>query len=357
EDWEKQLAFLFRENAIAALKDAATATWPTATEKRVFAYLRAELTRQAGRNEDALSLFQEVIASEKTNKPDEELAWISRWASEQSLRCGPNVRDPHDSNDTRVTQQQRRVAGGADDRKIWRKNVLLPLIRKSAVEGDIPDLDIPKDDPIAELPSLDDGPSVKAGPKPPFDNLSRELYQLWEEYLSARPDIAQVYIRILRQAAENHESTDYPAMYLLPAIAQNEETRAVIRKELDGRWESSFWKAACEYAAHLPNSADAFTRHPFAAQADDGLIFKMLTQRSDISWRDDAIEKLNKDDWVSSELIDYLLSLDQPETKSALEAFATQIRNQTGTLDGKLSILRKIEDSQVKGLLRAIPIR
>lgn len=89
----------------------------------------------------------------------------------------------------------------------------------------------------------------------------------------------------------------------------------------------------------------------------------MLSQRSDASWRDDAIAKLTKDEWVSSELIDYLVSLDQLETKAALETFATRIRNQvgdstrTGMPDGRLSALQKIEDSRVKALLRAIPIR
>lgn len=357
QDWEKQLASLFRENAIAALKDVATAKWPTETEKRVFAYLRAELTRKAGRNEEAFSLFQDVIASEKTAKPNEELVWISRWASEQSLHSSPETRDPGKPNETRVTNQLRRAAGRADDRMIWRKNVLLPMIRKSAVEGDIPEPDIPKNDPVLRLPSLEEGTSANVKPKPPFDDLCRELYPLWEEVPSARPDIAHVYIRILRQAAENRESTGYPAMYLLPAIAATEEGRAAIRKELAGPWKSSFWKAACEYAARLPNSVDAFTGHPFAAQADDGLIFKMLSQRSDASWRDDSIQKLKGEDWVSSELIDYLISLNQPETRSALDTFATQIRNQTGNPDGKLSALRRIEDSRVKALFRAVPIR
>lgn len=344
EGWEKQLVSLFRENAIAALKNAVEAKWSEPNEKRVFAYLRAELTCQAGRDEEAFSLFQEVVASEKTAKPDEELAWISRWASEQSLRSDPEAKD-------------------SDDRKIWRNDVLLPMVRKAVDKDGIPELDIPNDDLFPKLPPLEEETPAKAVAKTPFDDLSRELYKLWEEHSFARPDIAHVYIRILRQAAANRESTQYPAMYFLPAIAETEEYRAVIREELDGPWKSSFWKAACAYAARLPDSADAFTRHPFTAQADDGLIFKMLSQRSDASWRDDAIAKLNKDEWVSSELIDYLVSLDQLETKAALETFATRIRNQvgdstrTGMPDGRLSALQKIEDSRVKALLRAIPIR
>ena len=467
EEWEKQLVALFRENAIAALKNAATAKWPKLTEKRIFAYLRAELTRQAGRDEEAFSLFQEVIASEKTAKPDKELAWISRWASEQSLRSSPDAKDPDkllaaiipmmpdpwrdqkaaedprwprhfaavdvlvqcaasgekpfsaalwklldrkperllalletsdsdvsplrqvdpgwrewfdeiaarldsgklplslagDPNDTRVTNVLRRAVGGTDARKLWRKEILLPMVLKSVAEGGIPEPNIPNDHSLPWLPPLVKETPAKAVAKPPFNELSRELYQLWEEHPSARPDIARIYIRLLRQAAETWESTQYPAMYFLPAIAETEEGREVIRKELDGQWTSSFWKAACAYAARLPDSTDAFTHHPFTAKADNGLVFKMLTQRSDASWRDDAIAKLNKDDWISSELISYLVLLDLPETKSALETFATRIRNQaddpkkTLTHDGKLSALQDIDSARVKARLRALPIR
>ncbi len=470
EDWEKQLASLFRENAIVALKDVATAKWPARAEKRVFAYLRAELTRQAGRNDEAFALFQEVIASGKAAKPDDELAWISRWASEQSLRSSPDAGDPEkllaaiipkmpdpwrdrkaaqdprwprhfaavdvlaqraasgekpfcdalwnllerkperllavletsdadisplgqvdprwrewfgeigdrlnagklppslsgDPNSTRVTNVLRRAVGSGDDGKRWRKEVLLPAVGKAAAEGGIPNLKIPKDNSMPDLSPLDGEPAKTPQTEPSFNDLSRQLYSLWEESPPpARANIASVYIRILREAKEDSESTDYPVMYFLPAIAETEEGRGVIRKELDGSWKSSFWKAACTYAARLPDTAGALLRHPFAAQAGDDLIVKLLVQRSDASWKDDAIKKLNEDEWGSSGVIDYLAALDLPETNAALEAFAKQVRNQavgpktkkSGMPDGKLSALQDIDDARVKARLRALPIR
>lgn len=465
-DWEKTLVSHYRENAIAALKDALAAKWPNPGEKRVFAYLRAELTRQAGRDAEAFVLFQEVIAAEKTAKPDEDLAWIPQWAAEQSLRCGPEAKDPaslldaiipelpdpwrkqgasddprwprhyaavdvlaqraasgdkpfadalwnllerkperllallettgsdiaplrsvdprwsgwfdelasrlaarklpavlaKDPNDTRVANVLRRAVGGDEGGdKAWRNDKLLPAVRKAAAGGGMPAIKMPEDHSGFDLPPID-GESDEP-PKPSLKEFDRELYKLWEEQAPpVRPDIARIYIRFLRQANEDWDSTQYPAMYFLPAIAETEDGRAAIRKELDGKWKSSFWKAACAYAARMPDSGKAFIRHPFIGKADDSLVVKLLTQQSDASWKDAALRKLKEDEWVSSEVIQYLGSLDLPETNTALEQTATGIRNAKNSrrspgMDGKLSTLRQIDEIRIRKRLEKLPIR
>lgn len=465
EDWQKTLISLYREDAITALKDAAAAKWPKPGEKRVFAYLRAELTRQAGRDAEAHAMFQEVIAAEKTAKPDEELAWILHWATEQSLRCGPEAKDPakllaaiipelpdpwrkqeasedprwprhyaavsvlvqravsgdkpfadtlwnlldrkperllalletvgtdiaplrsmdprwsgwfdelgsqlaarklpgalaKDPNKIRVFNTLRRAAGGDENSdKVWRNDKLLPAVRKAVAEGGMPAIQMPEDHSGFDLPSMDgesDEPS-----KPSLKEFDRELYKLWEEVAPARPDIARIYIRYLRKANEDWESTQYPAMYFLPAIAETEDGRAAIRKELDGKWKSSFWKAACAYAARVPGSGGAFIHHKFTEKADDSLVVKLLIQQSDASWKEAAIRKLKQGEWVSSQVIQYLGSLDLPETNAALELVATDIRSakrgsRSSGMDGNLSTLRHIDESRVGKRLEKLPIR
>ncbi len=468
ENWEQQLVSYFRENAIASLKEALTAKWPDPTEKRVFAYLHAELTRQAGRDEEALVLFKEVIASEKSAKGDAKLAWISRWAAEQSLRASPEAKDPEkllaaiipelpdpwrkkgadadsrwprhfaavdvlarksaageapfsnalwkllnrkperllallettdanisllreidprwrdwfdeiaslfqagklppslaaDPNNERVANVLQGAVGSRDDGKAWRDETLLPAVRKAVTEGGIPSVRIPNDSSIPFLPPIAGESSKKPPAAPSFNKLARQLYELWQEQgPSIRPDIARVYIRILRQAEENHESTDYPVMYFLPEIAETEEGRDAIRNELGGTWKSSFWKAACAYAARLPESNQPFIRHPFTEKSDDAMIVKLLVQRSDPSWKDVAIKKLNEDDWVSSDVIEYLASLALPETEAALDAAAKRLRNpksdpkKDGRRDGKLSTLQSIDRARVHTRLTNLPIR
>ena len=469
EDWEKRLVSIFRDNAISALKEAAVAEWPKPHEKRVFAYLRGELTRQAGRDAEALKIFKEVIAAEKAAEPNEELEWIARWASEQSLRCGPEAKDPDkllaeiisempdpwrerkaiggkrwprhyaavdvlarraadgdrafsntlwklldrkperllaflettgskvralrsadprwgewfdeiaawidagklpssladDPNDARVINVLRSaVGGGEDERKAWRDEVFLPAVRKAAAQGGIPDLMIPEDNCLPILPTLpDEDPAEKVASEPSLNDLSRELYDLWEQQpASVRAEIARVYTRILRKETDEREATQYPASYFLPGIAETEAGRAAIAREFEGEWNGSFWKAACAYAARLPNSAEALLGHPFTPKANAGLIVKLLLQRSDAGWKDEAIKKLNKGEWVSSEVVEYLDSLDLPETKAALEQFTDKIRkkkkgSRNGGMDGELSTLQKIEGLRVRKRMAELPIR
>lgn len=95
-DWERKLAVHFREQAILQLQEGAVAAWTSDEEKRYFPYLRAELTRQAGRLDEAKSLFLDVIAHEKTFPADPDTAWISRWAGEQLalIDKAPVAHDP-----------------------------------------------------------------------------------------------------------------------------------------------------------------------------------------------------------------------------------------------------------------------
>ncbi len=53
---------------ITALKNTLATKWPDPAESRAFAYLRAELTRQAGRDAEALRLFHAVISFGKNTR-------------------------------------------------------------------------------------------------------------------------------------------------------------------------------------------------------------------------------------------------------------------------------------------------
>jgi len=454
KDFEKRLAALYRENAISALKDAIAADWPGPSEKRVFSYLHAEFTRQAGRDEEAFALFQKVIAAERVEKPDEQTSWILQWATEQSVRAGPESRDPallvaaiiaempdprrqknattdprwprhyvavevlvghatsgnnefsdalwklldrnpkrlvallettdsrisslrdvdprwrgwfdeiaallakeqvppafsEDPDTTRVTSLLHRVVGREDDSNAWRNDVFLPAVRKAAATGGIPEVSIPPD-PTDVIPS--------DSTEPTLNKVSRELYDLWKEQpVPVRSDIARVYTRILKRLDDDSKSFEYPVMYLLPQMAETGEGRAAIRKEFEGPWKSSFWKATCAYAAGMENSTDAFVRHPVTSKSDDSLIGKLLLQKSDPSWKDTAIRKLNENEYLATEVIDYLVHLDLPETRKALDDFARKVRN--GTIVGENGVLYKLEEiesGRVREGLRKLPIR
>lgn len=461
EKWEEELVSHFREEAITALEVAVAAKWSKPHEKRVFAYLRGELIRQAGRDAEALEIFRKVINSEKSTVPDEELDWISRWAEEQSLRCGPEAKDPgkllaavipelpdpwrkrkssgdvrwarhyaavnllaqraaegdkqfsdalwklldrkperllalletiqsdigklrsvdarweewfdeidklidggkvpasiaDDPHKERVINVLSRAVDGNDDggSDSWQAEVFLPAVRKAAAEGGIPAVEIPEKD----LPRL----RKKGKGKPSMNDLSRQLYELWKTQAEpVRTDIARVYVRILRMESDDAESTGYPAQYLLPEIAETEFGRAAIRMELDGKWVRTFWKVACTYAARLPDSSEAFIKHPGTAKTDTHLVVELLMQRSDGGWKGVAIGKLNGDEWVSSDIIRYLDFLDLPETRAALEKFADKARvakkRSRGSLEQmELYSLQVIDDLRLKRGMREFPIR
>ncbi len=362
EDWEKELGALFREKAIEALNSAVSADWTEPQEKRVFTYLRGELIRQAGRDEEALEIFRKVIAGEKSAEPDEELEWISRWATEQSLRCVPERKD---ANKERVGNVLRRAVGSEKrEETAFRNNVLMPAVRKAAVDGGIPVVEIPKSNPFSWLPPVNDQDTdEKAVKKTSLNDLSRELYFLWAELpASARADIARVYIRVLREDADELEEMKYPVSYFLPEIAESEEGRAWIAGEMVGGWKSSFGEAVCAYAARSPDSSEAFLEHPLTSKTDPDLLVKLLIQRSDAGWTEEAIRKLNEDKWVSSSIVKYLYGLDLPEARKALGDFVNKVRSgkaqgRRAGLNGNLSTLQDIENLQVEDRLREIPLK
>jgi hypothetical protein len=470
-DFEKRLSALYREQAITALRDAQTAEWPSALDKRVFAYLQAEFTRQAGRDDEAHTIFQNVIQTETAIKPDKESSWILEWAHEQSLRCGPEAKDlkllgaiilpklpdpwrrenttdnpewprhyaavdilarqassgnksfsdafwklldrkpdrllaflettntdisalrtvdprwrewfdeiavllakeqlpPALSNDPN-TERVINVLGRAvepddteDKPASWYKELLLPEVRTSSAKGGIPNLPITEKRLYRGLPlsmlDNDDKPGAKPAP-PSLNKVSRALYELWQQLDDAertdRTDIARVYVRILRQLDEEHESFDYPVMYLLPEIANKEEGRAAIRTEMDGPWKSSFWKAACAYASGMENSRDAFIQHPVTSRADDSLIVKLLLQKSDPSWKDTAIKKLLEDEYISGEVIEYLAHFDLPETRKVLDDFAKKARSDDENNGrGQLYALDDLEKAKIRKGMQKLPI-
>lgn len=466
KDFEQRLIVHYREDAITALKDVQLADWPKPDEKRVFAYLHAELTRQAGRDAEAVELFQKVIATESSQKPDEETSWILQWATEQILRAGPEAKDvdllvaaiipempdpwrkksiyedprwprhyaaidvladhaasgnkpfsdalwklldrkperllallettgrgisslrdidprwrewfdeiaallnkgelptvlSKDSNHTRVHNVLIREVEAADDNPSpWLKEVFLPEVRKRASDGGIPKILISNKQlfPGLSLPSLDGEEKPKAPASPTYNEISRALYELWEQLPPGeRSDLVRIYVRILKKLDDEYESFDYPVTYFLPQIAETEEGRAAIHKEFDGTWKSSFWKAACAYAADMKNSRDDFVRHPVTAKADDSLIVKLLLQKSDPSWKDIAIKKLFEAEYLSSEVITYLVHLDLPETRKALDEFAKKVRNENGKKEnGRLYTLENLDSTRISEGMQKLPIR
>ncbi len=464
---ETRLTAHYREQAITALKEAQTAEWAKPLDKRVYAYLQAELTRQAGRDDEALSLFQNVIHSERALKPDEETSWILAWATEQSLRVGDEAKDPNllisailpdmpdpwqsvnitrnpkwsrhyaaldilaqqassgkkpfsdalwklldrkperllafletsstsisslgavdhrwrewfdeistlldqgklppalskHPNHTRVRNiLKREVTPDNDKHSTWLMEVFLPGVQKCAANGGIPSIPIPNTPFSPGLPMSgigDDGASKKPLTPPTMNEISRALYELWELVSTEeRTVIAQVYVRILHKLGDESDSFDYPVMYFLPAIAETEEGRAAIRGELKGPWKSTFWKAACAYAAGTEDSQSAFVSHPVTSRGDDSLVVKLFLQKSDPSWKDTAIKKLGDDEYISMEVVQYLASLDLPETRKALDDFARKTRNSTNDRDNvKLYTLQDLDQVRVNAGLSKIPIR
>ena len=152
-DWEKRLVSLYREKAISALKEATGAAWPKPEAKRVFAYLRAELTRKTGRKSEALVLFQEVIAAEKSAERNEELEWISRWAEEQSLLCTSDAKGSAKPGESPVANAAGDSADASKEAdKAWRHDVLLPAVRKAVVDEGLPAVEMPLDeDPLGQV--------------------------------------------------------------------------------------------------------------------------------------------------------------------------------------------------------------
>ena len=268
-------------------------------------------------------------------------------------------------NKERVGNVLRRAVGSEKrEETAFRNDVLMPAVRKAAVDGGIPVVEIPKSNPFSWLPPVNDQDTdEKAVKKPSLNNLSRELYSLWAELpASARADIARVYIRVLREDADELEEMKYPVSYFLPEIAESEEGRAWIAGEMDGEWKSSFGKAVCAYAARLPDSSEAFLEHPLTSKTDPDLLVKLLIQRSDAGWKEEAIRKLNEDEWVSSSIVKYLHGLDLPEARKALGDFVNKTcsekdEKRLAGKDGTLSTLQEIERLWVGDGLRGIPVR
>ena len=473
KEWEKRLAAHYREQAIAALKDAKSADWPKPDDKRVFAYLQAEFIRQAGRNDEAHALFQQVIAAESALKDDdEETSWILAWAEEQSLRTGPDTKDParlithiipelpdpwrdekatenprwplhhaavdilvrkassgekpfsdalwnlldrknprllallettghpiaslrdvdprwaawfdeikalldqnklpdelsKDENPERITNVFVHVtASTSDDEKLapWYVDVLLPAVRKCVVEGGIPSLPVSDKLLYPGLPpSMLDKEAKKETPAS-LNKLSRALYELWEHLPAGeRSDVARIYVRILHKLGDDYdESFNYPVEYFLPEMAGTQEGRDAIRAEFDGPWKSTFWKAASAYAAQMENSGETLRNHPMLSKWGYGLAAKLFRVHKDPSLKETAIKKLAEEDYVLDEVIGYLVSLDLPDTRKALEDYAKGIRSgndrkrKSEWPEGRLYTLQNLDEAKVQAGLKKIPLR
>lgn len=250
-----------------------------------------------------------------------------------------------------------RAAIGEQSSVIWRKKVLLPAVRKSLSTGGIPDVNFPAHiiHGSSYMPSLE----RKETFKPTLNQLSREVYELWRETPEAeRGDIARMYIRILQMLGEDKKSFEYPSMYFLPNISETEEGRAAIRKELDGLWKSTFWKVACAYAADIENSRDAFLQHPITSGHDNDVVVELLQQKSDPFWKDEAMKQLSMNQHFPLGSIEYLIRLDLPETRKALDDCAKEMRHDVGNInDIRLSNLDSMDKARVDERLKKLPIR
>jgi len=473
KEWEKRLAAHYREQAIAALKDAQTADWPKPHDKRVFAYLQAEFTRQAGRDDEAHALFQQVIADESALKDDnEETSWILAWAKEQGLRAGPNAKDPArlithilpelpnpwrdeeatenprwplhhaavdilvqkassgekpfsdalwnlldrkherliallETSDSSISpirtadprwaawfdeiqalldqdklpaefvkdknpERIRNILGSAartasDDDKLapWYVDVLLPEVRKCVTKGGIPSLPVSDKLLYPGLPpSMLDKETKKQTPAS-LNKLGRALYELWEHLPAGeRSDVARIYVRILHKLGDDYdESFNFPVEYFLPELAGTQEGRDAIRAEFDGPWKSTFWKAASAYAAQMENSGETLRNHPLLAKWGYGLVAKLFRAHKDPSLKEVAMKKLAEEDYVLGDVIEYLVSLDLPDTRKALENYAQDIRSGNDRKrklqwpEGRLYTLQNLDEAKVQAGLKKIPLR
>ncbi|MBK1883239.1 hypothetical protein JIN85_12505 [Luteolibacter pohnpeiensis] len=442
EDWQQELRKIELEKLIAELKQAASANWPSQDEKRIFAYLRAEFTRQAGRNAEAIELFDQVAAVEKEYRASDEadgLEWISSWAEEQRLRASPvasqpdellkciipELPDPQDE----ATQQDPRwsrhwvavdilakkaVAGEVDfqaalwellDRRTdrftalihmskadfsllgqkdsrwndwfqeirvmsdseagelkarlfesesesWRKQILLPAVRRLGAN----------DDPFS-LPVSPDGKLADSSTD--HEALANELAELWKDSLPEdRASIARVLVHLLRVTDEIAETPEQPWKTLLIQLAEVEEGQNAMIEQLGQPWKSSFWKSVCAYLAGVSDADEVLITDAFVEKAGSEWIWRLLAAKHDPVWMDRAIDQLQADGWESITASSYLFGLDQPKAADALEAFAEKSKtpDQTKTRDAALEEvsliqLRMIEERRTERRLKTLPIR
>lgn len=205
----------------------------------------------------------------------------------------------------------------------------------------------------------------KADAPASLNKISRALYDLWEQLPAGeRADVARVYVRILHELGDDYdESFDYPVEYFLPELAETEEGREAIRAEFGGSWKSTFWKAACAYAAQMENSGETLRNHPLLDKWGYGLVAKLFRLHNDPSLKESAMKKLQSDEYVFDEVIDYLAALNLPETRKALEDYAKDIRSgkddnrKQEWPEGRLFTLQDIDEATVKAGLKQLPLR
>lgn len=268
-----------------------------------------------------------------------------------------------DPNETRVSNSLRDVVGTFDDGIISHEKIVIPAVRKAAKNGKIPQILIHKDDgPLAPLPGQED--EKQKGPRQVNDiEMARLLYEVWEDATpDLRHDLATVYMLLLQRLDEDDEMLEYPLAYFLPAIADQEFGREVLRNAVQQKWKSSFLRAACAYAAKIPESSSELLNHPFLQKNDNDLVFKLLAQQSDPVWITKAHQKLvNDPSWCSYDAVNYLVSLDDPKAKAALSDIDREIRSQIEKkkpgYEGKLPALKMLDRAFIRSKMLNLPIR
>lgn len=448
KEWQRKLAEHYRGQAIAALDAAVRADWSSSAEKRIFPYLRAELIRRAGREDEAKALFAEVIASEQKTPANEETAWIAKWATEQSLRIDvarsatadlatwllPAMPDPwrdmpdsepagwakhHLALEELCARARRQDAAAGEilwkalDRKPARLLAMAETLSRGALglrelggnwdkwfgeieatlkRGKLPDFgrEEPNDARVQNVlgPAIAEDhessewqervfkpaiqQAIEKGGLPKLGLTGEPLLEQLRHYFESttpeqRLDVARLIFRVLKNSGEDRDLA-YEVLFIADDLAGLKDPQGVLRSELEGKWQSGFWKAVCSYIANVPGSESSLLKHPLLlgdSSPDDGpprheIVWDMLEARRSPAWKARALDQIARARFLDHQVLSYAIALEDKDLTEALKQLAIRLRKIDPKDDGAelyTGEADEIENALAERRLRKLPLK
>lgn len=200
----------------------------------------------------------------------------------------------------------------AKDRKSaeWNERVFKPAIKKALETGGLPEAGFGGDPLLEQL-------RLYFETAPPEQRL----------------DFARLIFRVLKTSKEDRDIA-YEVLFMADDLAKLRDPAGVLRAELEGKWESSFWKAVCSYIVDAPGSEASLLKHP-RLQADGSpnegpprheIVWDMLEERHSAAWKSRALDHIAKAQFLESHVLSYAIALEDKDLTEALKQRAARLR-------------------------------
>lgn len=139
-------------------------------------------------------------------------------------------------------------------------------------------------------------------------------------------------------------------------------------KELNGEWNSDFWKAACGCLAGVSGSAERLSGLPDTGSLDkeqrgnaEAFVWSLLALRKDPVWKQKAAGLVRENGRMDDAILEYIVALEDPELTGQLRSRLGRLRAENPGTEVDIMMngfaIGNIEGAFVRQALGRLPVR